>query len=200
MMKTKLIPILMIGVITSLAPAWKDISRIEKYLNGITTLQSKFIQITDNGERLDGTIYINRPGLMRVQYDDPSPIFLVADGSFVIYVDTELEQISHVPISETPLRALISENVDLKKWYKIEHVKRGPGTLTIGLRIKKSENSGVVRLLFSDKPLQLRQWFVTDATGMTVRISLLDVERGLDLDPRFFEVDADMFDKIEERR
>ncbi|MBH67897.1 MAG: hypothetical protein CMM58_06060 [Rhodospirillaceae bacterium] len=205
MIKTKLIQLLIICVITSFAPVWaneteknsRDISRIEKYLNGITTLKSRFIQMTDNGERLDGTIFLNRPGLMRVQYDAPSPIFMVADGSFIIYVDTELEQISHIPISETPLRALISKNVDLKKWYKIDHIKRGPGTLTIALRIKKSENSDVVRLRFSDKPLQLRQWFITDATGVTVRISLLDVERDLDLDPRFFTVDADMFDKAE---
>lgn len=175
-----------------------DVRRIEKYLNTMNTFKSEFIQISDNGVRVDGTIFIDRPGFMRIQYDSPSPILLVADGSFLVYVDTELEQISHIPISETPLRILISKNINLEKWYSIQRVRRGLGTLEIFLSVKKDPKLGSIRLLFSDRPLQLRKWFIRDAVGATVQVSLLDIETGMRLDPELFVVDPEMFTKIEE--
>ena len=76
-----------------------EIMRIEQYLNEITTLKSSFIQISNNGERLDGELFISRPGRMRVQYEAPSPILLVANDSYLAYVDSELEEVSYIPIS-----------------------------------------------------------------------------------------------------
>ena len=58
-----------------------EIKRIERYLNDITTLKTSFIQISSNGERLDGDIIISRPGRMRLQYEPSSPVLLVANGS-----------------------------------------------------------------------------------------------------------------------
>ena len=84
-----------------------DLGRIENYLNSIHTLKSNFIQTASTGERATGVLFLNRPGRIRVQYDPPSPILLVANGAFIIYVDKNLEQISHIPIAETPLRVLI---------------------------------------------------------------------------------------------
>ena len=96
-----------------------NISKIENFLNSITTLKSNFLQSASTGERSGGVLFLDRPGKMRVQYDEPSPILLVSDGSYVIYVEKNLEQISHFPIAQTPLRVLIEKDVDLQAWYKI---------------------------------------------------------------------------------
>ena len=90
-----------------------DINKIENYLNSITTFKSNFLQTASTGERSCGVLFLDRPGKMRVQYDEPSPILLVSDGAYVIYVEKNLEQISHLPISQTPLRALIEKDVNL---------------------------------------------------------------------------------------
>ena len=170
-----------------------DLSRIENYLNSISTLKSNFLQTVSTGERSGGVLFLNRPGKMRVQYDEPSPILLVSDGSFVIYVDKNLEQISHIPISQTPLRVLVEKDVDLQSWYEIKNINRGPGTLRLTL-VKKGElNSSFIQLLFSDNPIQLRQWIIRDQQGIEVRVSLLDMQRGGKFNSRIFEVDPDMF-------
>jgi outer membrane lipoprotein-sorting protein len=163
-----------------------DLGRIENYLNSIHTLKSNFIQTASTGERATGVLFLNRPGRIRVQYDPPSPILLVANGAFIIYVDKNLEQISHIPIAETPLRVLIDKDVNLLSWYSIKNIKRGPGTLRVTLAKKNELGPTSVRLLFSDKPLQLRQWIIRDQQGIDVRISLLDMQRGIKFNLNIF--------------
>ena len=170
-----------------------DISTIENYLNSISTFKSNFLQTASTGERSGGVLFLDRPGKMRVQYDEPSPILLVSDGSYVIYVEKNLEQISHFPIAQTPLRVLIEKDVDLQAWYKIKDIKRGPGTLRLTLIMKDDLSLGSVQLLFSDRPMQLRQWTIRDQQGIEVRVSLMDMQRGARFDPKLFEVDPNLF-------
>ena len=176
-----------------------EIKRIERYLNDITTLKSSFIQINSNGERLDGELFINRPGRLRVQYEPSSPILLVANGSTLTYVDWELEEISYIPISETPLRALISPRIELDKFFKLGELERGLGTLSITLYNLDDESAGSFKMLFADRPLQLKQWFLKDATGTSIKISLLDVERDVDLNKDLFTVDPFLFEQNKDR-
>ena len=170
-----------------------NISKIENYLNSITTLKSIFLQTASTGERSGGVLFLDRPGKMRVQYDEPSPILLVSDGSYVIYVEKNLEQISHFPIRQTPLRVLIEKDVDLQAWYKIKDIKSGPGTLRLTLTMKDDLSLGSIQLLFSDRPMQLRQWTIRDQQGIEVRVSLMDMQRGARLDSKLFEVDPNLF-------
>jgi outer membrane lipoprotein-sorting protein len=177
-----------------------DLGRIENYLNSIHTLKSNFIQTASTGERATGVLFLNRPGRIRVQYDPPSPILLVANGAFIIYVDKNLEQISHIPIAETPLRVLIDKDVNLLSWYSIKNIKRGPGTLRVTLAKKNELGPTSVRLLFSDKPLQLRQWIIRDQQGIDVRISLLDMQRGIKFNLNIFEVDSNQFSSFSDEK
>jgi outer membrane lipoprotein-sorting protein len=170
-----------------------DVRRIESYLNAITTLKSRFIQRASTGNLASGTVYISRPGRMRFEYDPPAPILLVADGLFLIYVDKELGQISHVPISSTPLSILVEEDVKLASNHDVALVERGASTLAVTLTMRDDEQSGAVRLFFADSPLALKQWYIRDAQGVEVRVSLLDIERGMDLESELFQVDPDMF-------
>lgn len=172
-----------------------DVERVETYLNAITTLKARFIQRASTGNLASGTVYISRPGRMRFEYDPPAQILLVADGWFVIYVDKELEQISHVPISSTPLSILLSENLNLMDNHDIAFVERGPGSLAVTLTMKADPEAGVVRLLFADEPMVLKQWYIRDPQGIEVRVSLLDIERNLAFDSALFQIDSEMFAK-----
>ena len=170
-----------------------NISKIENFLNSITTLKSNFLQTASTGERSGGVLFLDRPGKMRVQYAEPSPILLVSDGSYVIYVEKNLEHISYFPIAQTPLRVLIEKDVDLQAWYKIKDIKRGPGTLRLTLILKDDLSLGSIQLLFSERPMQLRQWTIRDQQGIEVRVSLMDMQRGARFAPKLFEVDPNLF-------
>src|SRR6056300_1054064 len=78
------------------------VEKAENYLNGINTLQARFLQSNPDGGTLEGDLFISRPGKMRLVYDPPTPMLMVADGVFLIYVDTELNDASHIGLEDTP--------------------------------------------------------------------------------------------------
>ncbi len=171
-----------------------DIARVETYLNGLTTVQSRFIQSSSQGNIARGEVFISRPGRLRFEYDPPTPVLLVADGLFLIYVDKELEQISQIPIGSTPLGILIDKQIKFGEKAEVVDVTRDPGLLRVTSRMVEEPEAGTVTMVFSESPLALRQWTIVDAQGTSIRVALLDPRRGMPLDKELFVVDQFQFD------
>ncbi|MCA1907105.1 MAG: outer membrane lipoprotein carrier protein LolA [Magnetospirillum sp.] len=173
-----------------------DIARAEAYMNGITTLKARFQQYAPNGNIAEGTAYFWRPGRMRLQYDPPSPLLVVADGSFLIVHDRELGEPSYIPLDSTPAGVLVRENVQLNgKDLAVTKVTRAPGVLSISLVESGDPGQGELTLVFSDSPFQLRQWRVLDAQGNMTTVSLYEAQNGVSLDRSLFEFKDAKFTK-----
>ncbi|WP_028466165.1 LolA family protein [Nisaea denitrificans] len=173
----------------------KALKQIEAYFNGITTLQARFLQVASTGATAQGILSLKRPGLMRFEYDAPSPILLVSDGTWLVFQDNELEQTTHVPLGSTPLSVLVEDPVDFKTDLEVLDVARNPGVIRLLMRMRDDPEAGMVQMVFSDAPLALRQWTITDAQGVEVKVALLETRRGMVLKddlfkPRDFEGDT----------
>ena len=57
-----------------------DLARLETYLRSIGTLEARFVQVSSDGGFARGTLWLDRPGRMRFEYDPPVPILLIANG------------------------------------------------------------------------------------------------------------------------
>ncbi len=177
-----------------------DIARVEAYLNRLTTLRARFLQIAQNGASAEGTAWIWRPGRMRFEYDPPEPLLLVAShGQFLLY-DRELRQPSTVPVSQTPLAFLLRENLRLSGDITVTRVERGGGFLRVTLYRTAAPAEGRLTLVFQDDPVELRQWVVVDAQGHVTRVSLSRIETGVRIDPRIFEFNDPRFFETEPQR
>lgn len=165
-----------------------DITRIADYLNGVTTLEARFLQATSTGEFSEGKLAIHRPGRLRIEYDPPVPVLIVANRGWLIYYDKQLEQVSHVRLESTPAGLLVRDNIDLLSG---ELVITGFAHESQALRLTLVRASdpleGSLTLVLADKPLELKKWLVTDAQGVTTTISLLATRFGGALDPKLFE-------------
>lgn len=165
-----------------------DIVRAEVYMNSITTLKARFQQFAPNGTVAEGTAYFSRPGRMRLQYDPPSPLLVVADGTFLIVFDRELGEPSYIPLGSTPAGVLVRENVELNgKDLMVTRVTRAPGVLNVSLVESDDVGQGELTLVFSEQPFALRQWRVLDAQGSVTTVSLFESQNGLALDRKLFE-------------
>lgn len=165
-----------------------DVARAEAYLNQVTTLKARFLQLAPNGGQAEGTAYFSRPGRMRLQYDPPSPMLVVADGTFLIVHDKELGEPSYIPLNSTPAGILVRENVQLDgKDVTVTRVTRSPGVLNVSLVESEDPGQGELTLVFSERPFALRQWRVVDAQGGTTVVSLYEAQTGLALEPKLFE-------------
>ena len=72
---------------------------------------------------------------------------------------------------------------------KISNFSRGKGVLRLTLCDGENPDAGTLALVFSDKPLVLHKWAVTDPQGTVTTVALLDARFGMELDPQLFVFD-----------
>jgi outer membrane lipoprotein-sorting protein len=149
-------------------------------------MTARFTQYAEDGGIAEGRLYVKRPGHMRFEYDPPTPILLVADGTFVIYFDKSLEQTSYLPIGSTPAWFLLRDDIRLGGDVTVTGYEHTPGAIRVTLVKTKDPDAGAVTLTFSDRPLELKQWSIVDAQGKRTTVSLTDMRVGLPLDKQLF--------------
>ena len=167
-------------------PDQADIQRVQDYLNSIQTLQSRFQQLAGDGGGATGTIYLQRPGKMRIVYDDPTPILIVADGREVYYWDKKLQELSQINVDETPAWFLLRPEINLSGDVTVTGFEHAPGALRIAMTQTKSPDQGSLTLVMSERPLELRQWTVVDAQQKPITVALEDPHYGVQLNPNLF--------------
>ncbi|HVI52801.1 MAG TPA: outer membrane lipoprotein carrier protein LolA [Candidatus Sulfotelmatobacter sp.] len=164
-----------------------DTARAEEYLNTIKTLKARFTQISPAGDSIDGSVYLSRPGKMRLDYDPPSPIQVMANGNFLIYYDKQLKQVSYLDLESSIAGVLVRDQVRLDgpdlKLLKITHA---PDLLNITVTHRKDPSQGQITLVFTEHPFALRQWKVVDAQNQLTTVSLYQPQQGIPLDSELF--------------
>ncbi|MGQ9366349.1 LolA family protein [Azospirillum sp. ST 5-10] len=163
-----------------------DLGRVEAYLNGVRTLQSRFVQVNPDGRQVAGTFYLSRPGRMRLEYDPPIKDFIVADGLMLFYWDSEMKQQSNTPIGSTLADFILRKDIALSGDVTVIDVQHEPGVLEVSLVETKDPGKGVLTLVFEDRPLNLRKWRVLDAQGLVTEVGLLNPRVGVPLDRDLF--------------
>ena len=167
------------------------VEKAENYLNGIDTLQARFLQANPDGGTLEGDLFISRPGKMRLVYDPPTPMLMVADGVFLIYVDTEMNNASHINLEDTPAGLLLKENLSFTDTdVRLSRVQLGACIVEVTTSMAKDPAAGTLTLVFSDSPFELRQWRVIDAQNKEVGVTLFNARRGVKLDKSLFRYEV----------
>jgi outer membrane lipoprotein-sorting protein len=178
------------GAATLSAEDKADVARVEAYLNDIKTLQSRFLQIATDGSSVEGTFSLDRPGKMRIDYEPPSPVLIVADGHYVVYFDKDLQQTTYLSYDDTPAGILLADKIALSGKVQVLGIDRRAGVLSVALANAKDQGEGRLTLVFSDKPLTLRKWIVTDPQSVTTTFTLLNPRQGVTLSPDLFKFQA----------
>lgn len=164
-----------------------QLARIEEYLNQIRTVRAEFLQLSSNGEQARGQLYLARPGRLRIEYQPPVPILVVADGTFLIYYDSKLEQVSYVPLSSTPASILLQSDISLaESSLLVTGFTREGNMILVSVARADNPGEGTITLSFIEDPLQLAQWSVTDAQGIVTLVKLVEPRFGIDLDRELF--------------
>jgi len=167
------------------APA-EALREAEAYLQSLKTVKARFLQTAQDGSQFLGTFYLNRPGRLRFEYDAPVKDFIVADGLFIYFYDGQLGEQTNAPIGQTLADFLLRKNINFSDDIKVSEVQRSGGLLRISLVQRKDPEAGTLMLGFTENPMALKKWRVTDATGVVTEIELAKLERNVKLDDRLF--------------
>jgi outer membrane lipoprotein-sorting protein len=179
------------GSTTALKPEQRAIiDRINNYLSSTQVLSGNFVQVGPDGRRSQGEFYIQKPGRVRFDYDPPSPIDIIADGETVVVRDRRLATQDIYPLSQTPLRFLLSDHVDLMKDTNLVAVYADDVFITAVVE-EKNVIVGTSRLMimFSAKDMQLKQWTVTDPQGFDTTVAVYNLDTSTRPNPGMFHID-----------
>ena len=171
-----------------------DIARAETYLRALKTAKASFVQRSDNGGRLTGTFYLKRPGKLRFEYNETDD-FVVADGIFIYFYDSELKEQSNAPIGQTLADFLLRKDLSLTSGLSVQDIQTSADAQVLTLAQKGDEGAGTVRLFFSKNPYALTKWQIIDATGATTEIALANLQTDLKLPSHLFHYIAPKGDK-----
>ena len=165
-----------------------DLMRVQKHLNSSKTFKARFLQVSSNGEYAEGQIFLQRPGRLRLIYDDPNPLLVVADGKHISFIDRNIDTATTLYLSMTPADLMLRESIGFfGNDVIVTSVNRTPGVIRIGLINTAEPDAGSIELVFSDRPMELRKWTVTDAQGIKTTVSLLGTTFDVPLNPNLFK-------------
>jgi outer membrane lipoprotein-sorting protein len=173
------------------APAQADLlplSNLSRYLNDLGTAQGSFTQINSDGTISTGTIYLNRPGRVRFDYDDDDLLVIAGGQQVAIFDGRSNTRPETYPLSETPLNLILARSVDLaRSGMVIGHRYDGTATRVLAQDPDRPE-IGTIELVFTGAPVELRQWVITDNTGAETTVVLGNLVEGGQMSPRLFSI------------
>jgi outer membrane lipoprotein-sorting protein len=150
-----------------------SVAAAERFLNSIRTLKSPFLQAASSGGYARGTLYIRRPGKLRIDYDKPTSLQVYADGTWLFYVDEELKDVSQIPLAATPASFLVREKFSFSDGLTIQKVEKRNGTLRITIERHGEEAGGALTLILSEGANAFQGWSIVDPQGVKTTVTLL---------------------------
>lgn len=162
------------------------VDRAVAYLESLTEATGRFAQTDARGVTIEGDVYLKRPGKARFAYDPPAGLLVVSDGGNVSVQNSRLKTFESYPLMATPLSLFLARQIRLDRGVVISRVARLGDGFSITARDGRKAAEGQITLTFSDNPLQLVGWTITDAQGQSTRIRLAGLQRASGLAPSLF--------------
>ena len=145
-------------------------SQIGKFFENLVTLEANFIQVSPSGDISDGKIYLDLPGKLRIDYENPNNLLITSQGFWIVIQDRETKTTNNIPLDSTPFSLLLKNKFNLKnEKFKIEYVISS-GIITLKIKSKKNDKQGGLVLEFSEKPFNLKKWIILDTFGESTTV------------------------------
>jgi outer membrane lipoprotein-sorting protein len=165
-------------------------AKVSSYLSSLQTLVGNFVQVGPDGSKTKGDFYIQKPGKVRFEYEAPSPIDIIADGSSLAVRDRKLATQDIYPLSQTPLRFLLSDRIDLLKDTNVVNVTADDVFISVTIEEKQALiGTSRLMLMIGAKDGQLKQWTVTDPQGYDTTVAVYNLDSSKKIDPSLFKID-----------
>jgi outer membrane lipoprotein-sorting protein len=169
------------------------VDKISAYLSSLQSLSGDFVQIGPDGTRTVGKFYIQKPGRVRFEYEPPSPIDVIADGSSVAVRDRNLATQDIYPLSQTPLRYLLADQIDLTRDTTLVGVSQD--NLFVSVTIEERQfliGTNKLVLMFGAKDMRLHQWTITDPQGYETTVAVYNLDTVHKPDPGLFTINYEI--------
>ena len=139
--------------------------KIEKFFKNLITLEANFIQVSPSGNVSNGRIYLDLPGKLRIDYENPKNLLITCKGFWIVIQDRDAKTTNNIPVKSTPFAILLEnksflDNQNIKSEYSIE-----AGIMSLKLKSQNNDKKESLVLEFSENPFSLKKWIIQDSLG-----------------------------------
>ena len=165
------------------------LSAVEKAYNKIQTIQAEFAQFNSKikNDLQTGTMYMSRPGKMRLVYEKGSPLEFYAVNGYLIYHDKEAKEVSYFELSQTPVELILQKELKFDHpGFVVTDVKDELDEYYVTAHKKESPELGSLTIVIDKDTMQLKQWEVLDMQGVKSTVSLFNTKVNIPVDKVLF--------------
>ncbi|NNU78871.1 outer membrane lipoprotein carrier protein LolA [Halovulum dunhuangense] len=176
------------------------LEEVGKYLNQLTSIRGRFTQINADNSRSAGSYWLRRPGRIRFEYDGGEAM-VIADGINIAIFDAKSNaQVQRYPLSQTPLKYLLRERIDLTQRNLVRETGSQGGFTTVVMQDPEAPRDGSMTLVLRNSPPALTEWTVTEASGSRTRVVLDTLEPVTGMNTRIFNIETEALAWERQRR
>ncbi|VAX06278.1 Outer membrane lipoprotein carrier protein LolA [hydrothermal vent metagenome] len=175
------------AVLTNAQTKEETVQQIAEHFVKVPTMAGEFIQFGPNGHQTGGKFYIQRPGKIRFNYADPTPIRIISNGKTVAVNNRKLKTWSFYPLKKTPLSLVLGEKmtIDTKT---VREVRTDEDLTTLVMGDDRIFGDSIITMMFDPRTFDLRQWVIKDAQGKETTVMIFNVEKNIDIPASYFKV------------
>ena len=175
------------------------VQQLTTYFNEMGDMSGEFHQLSPDGKRLRGRIYVKRPNLFRFEYRPPSRQVIISDGKQMSIQDLDLKTDDRYGLDQTPFRIVLKKDVDLMRDARILEVGDNEDRIQVTLQDQDPKSVGRLRLLFQKTPaLEFKEWVTIDSQGLETRVELVGFAKAENLDAKLFVPSQVALDKLKQ--
>jgi outer membrane lipoprotein-sorting protein len=163
------------------------VKELSNHFASVPTMTGEFIQFGPNGEQTGGQFFIQRPGKLRFNYEDPSPLMLVSNGETIGVRNKKLKTWQYMPLDKNPLSILLADQISLDN-QSIRSVETNPDVTRVVMGDKSIFGESEITLLFDPQSYDLRQWTIKDNQGKETSVMIFNVQKNVAISQKMFEL------------
>ena len=167
----------------------KILTAVEKAYNKIKTIKANFAQFNSKikDDLQTGTLYMSRPGKMRLVYEKGSPLEFYAVDGYLIYHDKDAKEVSAFELAQTPVELILKEKLLFDDpAFVVTEVRDELDEYYVTAHKKDAKELGSLTIVIDKESLTLKQWEVLDMQDVKSTVSLFDIKVNIPVDKSLF--------------
>ena len=165
----------------------RAVRAITNHFSSVPTMTGEFIQFGPSGEQTGGKFFIHRPGKIRFEYEDPSPLMVVSNGRTLGVRNKKLKTWQFLPLKKTPLSLLLSKEIKVTD-KSVRSVEAGEDVTRVVMGDRNLFGDSEITLLFDPNSYDLRQWTIKDNQGKETSVMIFNVEKNVKISNKMFQL------------
>ena len=142
-----------------------SIIKVENFFKNLRTLEADFIQVSPSGKTSEGKIFLDLPGKLRIDYNQPNNILITTKGFWIVIQNRELKSTNNIPLNQTPFSILLENKINFNNKDLIVDLEKILGIIVLKIKLAEKKQAGELILEFSEKPFLLKKWIIRDIVG-----------------------------------